>query len=78
MQNILRERRRIDSILHKASKIISQIVREKNVKSVMEKLTNIRERVQYGRRMNRRLHSMPTKATDEAFRAEVERIVIKS
>ncbi|GBC75406.1 hypothetical protein HRbin06_00724 [archaeon HR06] len=53
-----RERRRINSIIHKASKIISKIAKEENVKPVMEKLTNIRERIRYGRKMNRRLHSI--------------------
>jgi len=54
-----RERRRIDAILHKASKTIVGIVAREKVKPVMEKLKNIRERIKYGRRMNRRLHSIP-------------------
>ncbi|MCQ5336688.1 MAG: transposase [Candidatus Methanomethylicia archaeon] len=54
-----RERRRVDAILHKASKIIAEIVAEEKVKPVMEKLKNMRESMKYGRRMNRRLHSMP-------------------
>jgi len=54
-----RERRRIDAILHKASKTIAAIVAEEKVKPVMEKLKNMRERIKYGRRMNRRLHSIP-------------------
>ena len=58
-----RERRRINSIIHKASKIILQIAKEEDVKPVMEKLTNIRERIRYGRKMNRRLHSMPFRKT---------------
>jgi putative transposase len=54
-----REKRRIDAILHKASKTIVRIVAEEKVKPVMENLKNIRERIKYGRRMNRRLHSIP-------------------
>ncbi|MCQ5340227.1 MAG: transposase [Candidatus Methanomethylicia archaeon] len=54
-----RERRRVDAILHKASKIIAEIVAGEKVKPVMEKLKNMRESMKYGRRMNRRLHSMP-------------------
>jgi len=54
-----RERERVDAILHKASKIVAEIVAEEKVKPVMENLKNIRERIKYGRRMNRRLHSMP-------------------
>jgi putative transposase len=54
-----RERRRVDAILHKASKIIAEIVVGEKVKPVMEKLKNMRERMKYGRRMNRRLHNMP-------------------
>ena len=54
-----RERRRIDAILHKASKTIAAIVAEEKVKPVMEKLKNMRERIKYGRRMNRRIHSIP-------------------
>ena len=54
-----RERRRINDILHKASRVIAHIIAEEKVKPVMEKLTNIREKIRYGRRMNRRLHSMP-------------------
>jgi len=54
-----REKRRIDAIIHKASKIIAEIVAEEKVKPVMEKLKNMREKIKYGRRMNRRLHSVP-------------------
>jgi putative transposase len=54
-----REERRINTIIHKASKTIAEIIAEENVKPVMEKLKNIRERIRYGRRMNRRLHSIP-------------------
>jgi len=54
-----RERRRVNEILHKASKIIACIIAEENVKPVMERLINIRKRIKCGRRMNRRLHSMP-------------------
>ena len=54
-----RERERVDDILHKVSKTIAEIVAEEKVKPVMENLKNIRERIKYGRRMNRRLHSMP-------------------
>ncbi|MFN4336610.1 MAG: RNA-guided endonuclease InsQ/TnpB family protein [Candidatus Nitrosocaldus sp.] len=54
-----RERRRVNEILHKASKLIAKIVAEENVKPVMENLKDIRERIQYGSRMNRRLHTIP-------------------
>jgi putative transposase len=54
-----REKRRVNTILHKASKIVAEIVAEERVKPVMENLKNIRERIKYRRRMNRRLHSMP-------------------
>jgi len=46
-------------VLHKASKIIAHIIAEENVKPVMEELTDIREKIRYGRKMNRRLHNMP-------------------
>jgi putative transposase len=35
------------------------IVAEENVKPVMEELKDIRKRIKYDRRMNRRLHSIP-------------------
>ena len=54
-----RERERVDAILHKVSKTIAEIVAEEKVKPVMEKLKNMRERMKYSRRMNRRLHSTP-------------------
>jgi len=54
-----REKRRIDVILHKASRIIAETVAGEKVKPVMEELKNIREKIKYGRRMNRRLHSIP-------------------
>ncbi|MGC8911144.1 MAG: RNA-guided endonuclease InsQ/TnpB family protein [Nitrososphaeria archaeon] len=54
-----RERRRTDDVLHRASKIIAKIVSEENLKPVMEELNHMRERINYGRRMNRRLHAMP-------------------
>jgi len=46
-------------MFHKASKVIAKIVAEENVKPIMEELTDIREKIRYGRKMNRRLHSMP-------------------
>ncbi len=54
-----RERERVDAILHKASKVIAEIIEEEHVKPVMEKLKNIRDKIDYGRKMNRRLHAMP-------------------
>ncbi|MEM3546254.1 MAG: transposase [Candidatus Bathyarchaeia archaeon] len=54
-----REKRRVNDILHRATKIIAGIIAEENVKPVMEGLTHIRERIRYGRKVNRRLHSMP-------------------
>jgi putative transposase len=54
-----RERWRVDAILHKASKIIAEIVVGEKVKPVMEELKDMRKRMKYGRRMNRRLHSVP-------------------
>ena len=54
-----REGMRIDVILHKASKTIAKIVAEEKIKPIMENLMNMREKMKYGRRMNRRLHSMP-------------------
>jgi putative transposase len=54
-----RERKRINTILHKVSRTIAEIVAEEEVKPVMEELRNIRGRMKYGRRMNRRLHSIP-------------------
>ncbi|RDD53157.1 MAG: transposase [Candidatus Korarchaeota archaeon NZ13-K] len=54
-----REKQRVNDILHRASKIIARIVAEENVKPVMERLTDMREKIRYGRKMNRRLHSMP-------------------
>ncbi len=60
-----REKRRINAILHKASKIISEIVNEEKVIPVMERLINIREKIRYGRVMNRRLHSIPFRKVQE-------------
>jgi putative transposase len=54
-----RERWRVDVILHKASRVIAEIAAKEKVKPVMEELKDMRERMKYGRRMNRRLHSMP-------------------
>jgi len=54
-----REKRRINDILHRASKIVAKIASEENVQPVMENLADIRKKIQYGRKMNRRLHSMP-------------------
>ncbi len=53
------EKRKINDILHRASKTIARIIAEEKVKPVMETLTNIREKIRYGRKMNRRLHSIP-------------------
>jgi IS605 OrfB family transposase len=54
-----RERKRINAIIHKASRIIAGITAKENVKPAMERLKNIREKIRYGRRMNRRLHAIP-------------------
>jgi putative transposase len=54
-----RERWRVDAILHKTGKIIAEIAAKEEVKPVMEKLKDMREGMKYGRRMNRRLHSIP-------------------
>ncbi len=56
-----RERRRVNDILHKASKTI-HIIAEEDVKPMMEKLT-IRKKTRHGRKMNRRLHNMPFRKT---------------
>jgi len=50
-----REQNRIRDLLHKASKLIINIARGKGV--VMENLNGIRKRINYGRKLNRRLHS---------------------
>ncbi len=39
--------------------LLTQIIAEENVKPAMEKLTNIRKKIRYGRKMNRRLHDIP-------------------
>ena len=54
-----REERRVNTILHKVSKTIAMIVAEEKVKPVMEELRDIRNRIKYCKRMNRRLHSIP-------------------
>jgi putative transposase len=41
------------------SKTMAMIVAEENVKPVMEELKDMRNRIKYGRRMNRGLHSTP-------------------
>ncbi|MEM2359925.1 MAG: zinc ribbon domain-containing protein, partial [Candidatus Jordarchaeales archaeon] len=43
----------------RAAKIVAGVVAEENARPVMEELTHIRERIRYGRVMNRRLHSIP-------------------
>lgn len=58
-----REKRRVNTILHKASKIIAKIIEEEKVIPVMEELKYIRKRMRYGKRMNRRLHSIPFRKT---------------
>ena len=54
-----REKRRINAILYKASRIIAETVAGEKVKPIMEELKNMRKKMKYGRRMNRRLHSIP-------------------
>jgi len=53
------EKRRVDTMLHKTSKTVARIVAEEKAKPVMEDLKNIRKKMKYSKRMNRRLHSMP-------------------
>jgi putative transposase len=54
-----RERRRVNTIIHKCSRIIADLAAVEGVKPVMEELNGIREKIRYGKRMNRRLHAMP-------------------
>lgn len=54
-----REKRRINDILHRTSKIIANIIANENIKPMMENLINLRENMRYGKRMNRRLHNIP-------------------
>ncbi len=54
-----REKRRVNAILHKTSKIVAEIVKGEKVIPVMEGLKGIRRRLRYGKRMNRGLRSMP-------------------
>jgi putative transposase len=54
-----REKRRVDIIIHKVSKTIAEIVAREKAKPVIEELKDMRKRIKYGRRMNRRLHSIP-------------------
>ncbi|MCS7116104.1 MAG: transposase [Nitrososphaerota archaeon] len=54
-----REKKRVDAIIHRASKIIAKIVDEEEVKPIMEELKGIREKVHYTKIMNRRLHTIP-------------------
>jgi putative transposase len=42
---------------------MAMIVAEEKAKPVMEELKDIRNRIKYGRRMNRRLHSIPFRKT---------------
>lgn len=44
--------RRVNNVLHKASKLIATIISEESVKPIIEKLTDLRERIKYGREMN--------------------------
>jgi IS605 OrfB family transposase len=54
-----REKRRVDTIIHKVSKTIAEIVAKEKAKPVIEELKDMRKRIKYGGRMNRRLHSIP-------------------
>ena len=53
------EKRRVDAMPHKTSKTLARIVAEEKAKPVMEDLKNIRKKMKYSKKMNRRLHSMP-------------------
>jgi putative transposase len=50
-----RERNRVKDVLHKVSKKIAELA--KGYAIIMENLTNIRRNINYGRKLNRRLHS---------------------
>jgi len=69
-----REKKRINAILHKASRTIAKIAAGEKVKPIMEELKNMREKMKYGRRMNRRLHSIPfRKIQSHIFYKSIER-----
>jgi len=69
-----REKRRVDAILHKTSKTIAKIVAEEKAKPVMEELKNIRKKIKYGKRINRRLHSTPFRKTQsQIFYKSIEK-----
>ena len=52
-----RERNKAKDLCHKLSKSIVAFAKEHGLGIVMENLKGIRRRIDYGRKMNRRLHS---------------------
>ena len=52
-----REKRRVKDLCHKISRKIVDYAKQHNLGIVMENLKRIREHINYGRRINRRLHS---------------------
>ncbi len=52
-----RERNRVRDELHKIANIIVEKAKQSNCGIILENLTDIRKSINYGRKMNRRLHS---------------------
>lgn len=52
-----RERNRVTNELHKIANVIVEKAKQSGCGIILEDLTNIRKRIDYGRKMNRRLHS---------------------
>ncbi|MEM2150825.1 MAG: transposase [Candidatus Bathyarchaeia archaeon] len=54
-----REKNRVKDLCHKVSKKIVEFAKESGFGIIMEDLKWMRKRIKYGKRMNRRLHSLP-------------------
>ena len=52
-----RRRKKVEFLIHSATKYLSEVAKKENVRIVLEDLKNIRDRIKYGKKLNRRLHT---------------------
>jgi len=52
-----RRKKKVEALIHTATKYLSEVAKREEVRIILEDLKNIRDKVKYGKKLNRRLHT---------------------
>lgn len=74
-----REKNKVKDLCHKVAKKIVKVAKENGFGVIMEDLKGMRKRINYGKRMNRRLHSLPYRKLQFCieYKAKLEGLPVK-